>query len=243
MSLGVIGGMGPMATAHFMELIIEMTKADCDKEHLEMIVYNCPTIPDRTSYILGKSEEDPLPKMLEIAQRLREQEVECVAIPCMTAHYFYEELTGEGLKVIHGIRETVEVLKNAGVSRVGIMATDGTVISGIIQKEVEALGMEAVLPDEIYQQKIMNIIYGNVKSGKMPDIDEVLEVKAHFMKERKAQALILGCTELSLIKKAYDLGAGVLDALEVLAKESLLACKKEIRPEFEILFTPYEEKG
>ena len=67
MSLGIIGGMGPMATVYFMELIVRMTKAACDGEHLEMIVYNAPTVPDRTKYILGESDESPLPRMLEMS--------------------------------------------------------------------------------------------------------------------------------------------------------------------------------
>ena len=75
MSLGIIGGMGPMATAYFMELLIDMTKADSDKEHLEMIIYNVPAIPDRTAYILGKSPESPLPQLMRIAKNLKEQSV------------------------------------------------------------------------------------------------------------------------------------------------------------------------
>ena len=73
MRLGVIGGLGPLATAYFMELVIKMTKAECDQEHLDMIIYNCPGTPDRTKYILGQSDENPLPKMMELGQALQKQ--------------------------------------------------------------------------------------------------------------------------------------------------------------------------
>ncbi len=239
MSLGVIGGMGPMATSYLFELIIKMTKADCDADHLEVIIYNCPEIPDRTKYILGQSSDSPLPKMMEVAHQLEKQQVACIAIPCMTAHYFHEELSKIQVPIIHGIRKTAQVLKEAGITKVGIMATDGTINSGIFQKEIEDCGMEAVLPDEINQRKIMKMIYEDVKAGKMTDIAEFMQVKNHFVKEKGSQAVVLGCTELSLIKKAYDLGNGIIDSLEVLAKEAVITCGKEVNPEYETLVVPF----
>lgn len=242
MSLGVIGGMGPMATSYLFELIIKMTKADCDADHLEVIIYNCPAVPDRTKYILGESDKNPLPKMLEMAHRLEEQQVECIAIPCMTAHYFHEELSKIQVPIIHGIRKTAQVLQEAGVKKVGIMATDGTIQSKIFQKEIEAFGMEAILPDDRNQKKIMKMIYEDVKAGKMTELAEFLQVKEHFVEEHGAQAVVLGCTELSLIKKAYNLGDGVIDSLEVLAKEAVLSCGKEVNPEYETLVVPIERR-
>ena len=157
MSLGVIGGLGPMATAYFMQLVTKMTNAKTDQEHLEMIIYSSPTIPDRTEYILGKSENSPLPRMIELGKKLKGQDVDCIAIPCITAHYFHKELVdGIGVDIIHGIRETAKLLKAAGVSRVGIMATDGTISSRIFQNEIENLGMEAIIPRQDMQQKVMN---------------------------------------------------------------------------------------
>ena len=81
-----------MATAYFMQLIIKMTDANLDQDHLEMIIYNCPTIPDRTEFILGKSKASPLPRMIEVGKKLKEQNADYIAIPCITAHYFHKEL-------------------------------------------------------------------------------------------------------------------------------------------------------
>ena len=95
MRLGIIGGLGPMATAYFMELLINMTDAKCDQDHLEMIIYNCPSIPDRTAYILGKSNANPVVPIIKIGKKLKEQNVDCISIPCITAHYFHDEIEEE----------------------------------------------------------------------------------------------------------------------------------------------------
>lgn len=242
MKLGVIGGLGPMATAYFMELVIKMTKASCDQEHLEMIIYNCPSIPDRTAYILGQSNESPLPAIVEYAEALKKQQVDCIAIPCITAHYFHKEIQEQaGIKVIHTIQETAKTLKAAGISRVGIMATDGTIQSGIFQKEIENHGMEAALPDAEMQKMVMSLIYENVKAGKEPDMEKFFRVRDWLKEERKAQVIILGCTELSVIKRDCEIGEGFIDAMEVLAKSSILSCKKEVKAEYETLFSAFEE--
>lgn len=239
MILGVIGGLGPMATACFMKLVIGMTKAKRDQDHLEMIVYNCPQIPDRTDYILGRSDESPLPRIIELGQRLNKQGASYIAIPCITAHYFHREIeVGSGVRVIRGISETVSLLKDTGVSKVGLMATDGTVQSRIFQKEVEAQGMELVLPSETNQRLVMSLIYDDVKQGKQPDMEKFRQVKKHLIHEGGAQVVVLGCTELSVIKQDYDLGEGICDCMEVLARTSVLLCGKELNPQYETLFTP-----
>jgi aspartate racemase len=239
LSLGIIGGLGPMATAYFMELLVKMTKAERDQDHLEMIIYNSPGIPDRTAYILGKSEENPLPQMIALGKKLREQNVSCVAIPCITAHYFHRQLQeGIGLPVIHAIRDTADTLKRAGIERVGIMATDGTIQSGIFQKEIENAGMQAVLPDEKAQAAVMSLIYDDVKAGKQADMRKFIKVREH-LRSFGAQVVVLGCTELSVIKKDYELGDGIIDAMEVLSRSAILACGKELNPEYEVLFQPF----
>lgn len=239
MSLGVIGGLGPMATAYFMQLVIDMTKAERDQEHLEMIIYNCPTIPDRTAYILGQSEESPLPKIIELGKRLKEQEVSCIAIPCITAHYFHQEIEeAVQIPVIHGIRETALLLKEKNIEKVGIMATDGTIQSRIFQEELETLGMKAIVPREDMQKRVMSLIYEDIKKGKKPDLNSFFAVKDYFIKEEGAQAIVLGCTELSVIKRDYELGDGICDAMEVLVKKAISMCGKELHPKYRELFIP-----
>ena len=90
--LGIIGGLGPMATAYFLRLIVEMTDAKTDQEHIEVLLHSKPQIPDRTRYILGLSEENPMPELLAVGKSLTAQGVEVIAIPCITAHFFQKQL-------------------------------------------------------------------------------------------------------------------------------------------------------
>lgn len=237
MRLGVIGGLGPMATAYYLELVVRMTDAKRDQDHPEIMVMDIPTIPDRTAYILGKSEEDPVGPMVQLGRQLKSLGATVLATPCVTAHYFHEALQqGSGLPVIHVIQKTAQLLKSEGVGCVGLMATDGTVESGIFQKELEAAGISVVLPDEQGQRGVMTIIYDQVKAGIPADL-QLFHGICGQLRRQGAQVVILGCTELSLLKKQADLGDGILDVLDVLAKESVIACGKPVKPEYQKLFT------
>ena len=235
--LGVIGGLGPIATAHFMELVINMTDVQTDQEHLPMIVYNMPFIPDRTAYILDNSKENPFPKMLEIGQTLQEQGADCIAVPCVTAHYFMDELEN-GIKVplINGVRETVAHLKENGIRKVGIMATDGTVRSGIFHRELEKQGLIPLAPGEAAQEDVMHLIFNNVKAGVPVQMDRFFRA-AEDLRRQGAEAIILGCTELSLIKRDHEIGPGFVDAMEVLARQAVLDCQKPLKQEYSCLIT------
>lgn len=235
--LGVIGGLGPIATAHFMELVINMTDVQTDQAHLPMIVYNMPFIPDRTAYILDNTRENPLPEMLKIGKNLQEQGVNCIAVPCVTAHYFMGELEkGISVPLINGVRETVSHLKENGIRTVGIMATDGTVESGIFHRELEKQGLVPVAPGPAAQKDVMHLIFENVKAGKPAEMDRFFAA-AEDLHRQGAQVIILGCTELSLIKRDHKIGAGFIDAMEVLARQSVLSCEKPLKKEYDCLIT------
>ncbi len=241
MRLGVIGGLGPMATAYYLELVIRMTDVCRDQDHPPIIIMNMPTIPDRTAFILGQSGEDPLPPMVELGRQMKGLGATVIATPCVTAHYFHEELQRQiGLPVIHVIRRTAQILRDAGIRRVGLMATDGTVQSGIFQRQIEERGMELILPSAEAQKGVMTLIYDQIKAGIKPDMALFAAIRED-LRRQGAQVVVLGCTELSLLKKEQDLGDGILDALEVLARESVIACGKDVKPEFDQLFTPFKE--
>ena len=235
--LGVIGGLGPIATAHFMELVINMTEVDTDQQHLPMIVYNAPYIPDRTAHILDNSQPSPLPDMLKIGQTLQSQGAACIAVPCVTAHYFMDKLEQEiHVPIINGVRETVAHLKENGVKKVGIMATDGTVRSGIFHRQLENQGMTPIAPTAAAQADVMHLIFNNVKAGKPAEMDRFFAAAAD-LRSQGAEAIILGCTELSLIKRDHPIGAGFIDAMEVLAQQSVLVCDKPLKQEYHCLIT------
>ncbi|CDA68162.1 aspartate racemase [Clostridium sp. CAG:510] len=234
--LGIIGGLGPMATAYFMELVTKMTQADTDQEHIDMIIYSRPSIPDRTKYILGESKESPLPAMIEVGKTLVEQHATRIAIPCITAHYFHDELENAiRVPIIHGIAETVQYLSKRGYRSAGIMATDGTVRTGLFTEELRKKNMTAIYPDETGQAYVMDLIYRNVKAGKPVDMEKFQAV-ADELHRKGAEVILLGCTELSLIKRDYPLQAGFLDVMEVLAKCSVESCAV-LKEEYKELIT------
>lgn len=234
-TLGIIGGLGPMATAYFMELIVSMTDAACDQDHLNMIIYNRPDTPDRTDFILKKSEKDPRPFLIDSGLSLKKTGADLIAIPCNTSHFFHAELEEKiGLPVINMIRETSFYLKERGIKKAGVLATDGTISTGLFQKELEKEGMEWVIPDESGQKKVMRLIYDNVKAGKPIEENLFFDVKKELL-NKDAQAIILGCTELSVIKRRYNLGADILDGLEVLSKCAIERCGYKVRDEYKEL--------
>lgn len=237
--LGVIGGLGPMATAYFFQLVTQMSYAECDQEHMETIIYSKPNIPDRTKYILNRNEKNPLQDIIEVGNVLKSSGAEVIAIPCITAHFFHNEIVSAlELPIIHAIEETASYLKARNITKVGIMATDGTIQSGLFQKTFQDNGQQSIVPDEENQKKVMSIIYDNVKAGKIVDMEKFKEVsKSLFV--QGAEVIILACTELSIVKRDYKLPAGYLDVLEVLALNAVKQCGN-IREEYLELITKEE---
>lgn len=235
--LGVIGGLGPLATANFLELVTKMTQAPSEQDHVDMVVYNFPSIPDRTGYILGSNLRSPLPGLLWAGRELERQEVSAIAIPCVTAHYFYDDLCRELRRpIIHDIRLTAQYLKEQGVQSVGILATEGAVTSGLFTRELLPLGIRPVLPDKQGQEDVNHLIYRNIKAGIPPEMDKFHTVTKN-LRSRGAEVILLGCTELSVLARDYPLGSGYLDTTRVLARESILRCGKRLKPEYSDLIS------
>lgn len=225
--LGVIGGLGPMATVRFMELVVRMTEAETDQQHLDMIVYNTPSTPDRTGFLLGKSPESPLPAMLRVGQALSKAGAGCIAVPCVTAHAFLHELEAAvGIPVIDGVKELAVELADRGVKRAGILATDGTLQTGLLHRELLAHDITPLTPDAESQMGIMELIYGQIKADRPRDM-ELFRAAVASLKAQGAQAVILGCTELSLLEGTED----CVDVLKVLARRAITLCGKHVRSE------------
>ncbi|WP_426348747.1 aspartate/glutamate racemase family protein [Alloiococcus sp. CFN-8] len=236
-TLGVIGGIGPLATAYFMELLVNITEASGDQEHIDAIIYSRPSIPDRTSYILKKSKESPVNMMVDIGKKLQEQGASFIAIPCITAHSFYKEIAEEiEVPVINALEEIAVYLKAQKINRAGVFATDGTLYSKCLQRTLESHNIEVILPSEKSQSYLMEIIYNNIKSGKKVDKDKFDYIKDD-MDRKEAEVIILGCSELSLLKKNKIIGPGFIDPMEVLAKRAIELCGGKVKEEYKSLIT------
>lgn len=234
-SFGIVGGLGPMATAYLLQLIVDMTDAKIDQEHLDVIIFNRPSVPDRTAYILDPTKPSPVPPMVDMAQKLEALGVCAIGTPCVTAHSFHEELQNSvQVPFIHMVQETAAYLKAAGYKKAGIMATTGTVHMGLFQKALTEAGVAYALPDTAMQQNVMSLIYDCVKAGIPADMEKFRAI-SDALRAAGCDAIILGCTELSIIKRDNEIGSGYLDALEVLARTAILTCGKKLKPEYDSL--------
>ncbi len=234
-SFGIVGGLGPMATAYLLELIVDMTDAKTDQEHVDAIIFNRPSVPDRTAYILDPTKPSPVPPMVDMAQKLEALGVCAIGTPCVTAHSFHEALQSSvHVPFINMVQETADYLKAAGCKKAGIMATTGTVHTGLFQTALTAVGVPYALPDAAMQAYVMSLIYDCVKAGLPADMGKFRAV-SESLRNAGCDAIILGCTELSIIKRDNAIGSGYLDALEVLARAAVRTCGKKLKPEYDSL--------
>ena len=220
--LGVIGGMGPEATAFFYEEVIKHTDASRDQEHLDMVIISQASMPDRTHAILTGDDARLLQVMREDAQALETLGCTCIAIPCNTSHYFYDKIQSfTSVPIVHMPREAVhEAAQARRARRIGIMGTDGTVRSGVYARECEALGVECMVPSPERQADVMSIIYENVKAGHPADMGKFSLVVDELVK-RGCDAIILACTELSVARWRQGAPDVCLDAMDVLVREAI----------------------
>ena len=202
--LGIIGGLGPMASAYFYELITRHTKAASDQDHIDIILSSRASTPDRTDFIVGRSDKSPLPAMIADAQSLEVYGATAIVIPCNTAHYFLEEVQKSvSVPMPSIISETAAHIQKCGFRKAAILATEGTILSGSYQRELERLGLGWMIPDGDGKAKLMDIIYGSVKQGVIPSPEELYKV-SDPMFEAGCDCAILGCTEPSLLGEQID---------------------------------------
>lgn len=228
--LGIIGGMGPMATSVFYRMLIQKTPAIRDQDHINTIILSHATMPDRTEAIRSGETGLLLEKLREDAVFLDRSGACCIAVPCNTSHVVLDQVQGSvGIPIIHMVRETVRYLADhlgcAG-KKVGILATDGTVLCGIYQKEMSAAGIVPVLPSRDGQGAVMKIIYEGVKAGRPvnPELFELVDQELHDLGCVRA---VLACTELSCYREEAGLGEYYVDAMEILAGKAIERCSQD----------------
>jgi aspartate racemase len=226
--VGVLGGLGPASSVYFYNLLTSRTKAERDQDHIDMIISSRATTPDRTGFILGKISENPLNVMIEESNKMISYGADLIVIPCNTAHYFYDKLSESvAVPIMNIIRETVAHLAAIRSKKVGILATEGTVSTHTYQLMCDSFGLDWVTPDEKHQRYITDIIYGDIKSGGVPDMEKFTEA-ADSLFASGCDHVILGCTELSLLKEFIpaEMKNRFVDSLEILAFRTICRCKK-----------------
>lgn len=196
---GILGGMGPLATVDFFERVIELTRAagaSCDQQHLPLLIANLPHIPDRSTAMLAAGE-DPLPALLDGIDMLNRNGVELIAIPCNSAHYWYDAMRERSRAPILHIAEACVAAIPRGTRRAAVLATGGTLASGLYQRMLERNDIEPIVPDGATQEHIDACIR-DVKAGALDASALQLEAALAGLAARGAQAAVMGCTEIPL---------------------------------------------
>lgn len=226
-TIGILGGMGPEATVYFFNLIIKMTDAATDQDHIPILIYNNPRIPPRTDALLGKGPS-PARLLREGARRLEKGGAAFIAMPCITAHAFLAAMRqAVTIPILDIPRETASWAKKnlPDLRRVGLIASTGTVRSGLFHTAFARVGIDIFAPPEREQEKVMAAIFGpgGVKAGFTSGRPKNLILSvARRLIERGAEAIIAGCTEVPLVLRDEDISVPLIEPLRIAAEACVL---------------------
>jgi aspartate racemase len=221
-TIGIIGGMGPLATVHLYERIVLRTKALRDQDHIRVLIDSNTNIPDRTKAIISDGE-DPTVELIKSAKVLENGGADFLIMPCNTAHYFINTIQeAVNIPFINMVEETVKYTeKKFGKDTVvGILATDGTIKSKIYENYYANLGIKTVVPDKT-QTDVMKFIYDVIKKGNYNEGTSLMFSAVEELKEMGATSFLLGCTELSSAQYLYKFEGNFINPIEVLTERSI----------------------
>lgn len=230
-TIGILGGMGPLATANLFKKIVTMTKADGDNDHIRVYIDSNSAIPDRTAAIL-QGGPDPTAEMLSALRHLEACGASCIIMPCNTAHYYLprlQALTGTPILDMLEItaRRCAELYPG---QRAAVLATRGTLATGLYNEALEREGVAYLLPDEGERDTLMHLIYGVVKASRplAPEKETWWEL-LDGLRARGADYFILGCTELPIVAAELEIPGPFVDSTEELARAAIRFCGYEVK--------------
>ena len=225
-TIGILGGMGPEATLDCFAKIIKNTPAKKDQEHLRVIIDSNPKIPDRPAAIIGKGES-PVPALIHGCRCLQLAGADFIIIPCVTAHFFLEEIRREVklpiLSILDVVTETI-VREYPQITNVGLLAITATINSGLFQKRLAADNIQTLVPDEVGQSTVMAAVADIKKTQparSRAQITADLIATAEGLVSRGARGIVAGCTEIPLALKPEHLAVPCFDALTILARAAI----------------------
>lgn len=225
-TIGIIGGMGPKATADLFEKVIAETKAESDNGHLHVLIDNDPSIPDRTAAIL-EGGADPLPALKRSAKLLEGSGADLLLIPCNTAHYFFNAVQESvTIPILNMLAITARACRAQGYRKIGLLSTTGTAKSGVYEAAFQKESVACITPDEAQMNVVMRYIY-QYKAGTPIADRAALTVIVESLRSRGAEAIVLGCTELPMITDGIESPLPLLDPTLLLAKAAVEAAKED----------------
>jgi aspartate racemase len=226
--VGVLGGMGPDATVDFMYRLIRLVDAKEDNDHIRCIVDNNPKVPSRIKALFEGGKEDPAPCLMDMARRLEAWGADFLVMPCNTAHHYHGRIqSAVRIPVLDMIALAAKAVQRQfpQLRKAGVLATSATVKVGLYEKAFSALGMETMYPDAPQQAEVLALIK-SIKAGQIGEAprDALIAIGRRFL-EQGAQALVLACTELSVIAPQKG-ELPFVDASQALAEETFAIVKQ-----------------
>ncbi|MCL2446838.1 MAG: amino acid racemase [Oscillospiraceae bacterium] len=156
-TIGILGGLGPAASSRLYDMLIRMRQVTCDQDHPDVILYSKASVPDRTAFLLGNSDVSPLPALIGGLQTLQAAGAHVLAMPCATAHHFYDELQAAvDIPLLNMLALTAQHLAANGITCAGLLCTLGSYHSGAFVRALQAQGIEVFLPDNTHA--VMDVI-------------------------------------------------------------------------------------
>lgn len=231
-TIGILGGMGPLATADLYRKIVLLTDAGCDNDHIRVFIDSNCRIPDRTAAILSGGA-DPLPEMASALRNLEKCGAQCIIMPCNTAHYFLPALQAQtAIPFISMLEATARACAAAYPGkRAAILATRGTLATGLYERALEKEGVDFLLPEEPQRDVLMHLIYEVVKAARplAPEADLWAQLLEQ-LRRAGADYFILGCTELPIIADTLPAPGPFIDPTAELAKAAIRFCGYGVKP-------------
>jgi len=219
--LGILGGMGPAASAEYITRLIQQTQATCDQEHIPFVLWNEPRTPDRSTS-LRNGDDRPLPYLLQGIQILKDAGCNFVVIPCNTAHFWYDELIKFRVPIIHIVDSVAYSLCDADVNSgtIGIMGTQATIELGLYQNRLT--DWDCIIPTQEEMDNIVQPAIDLVKAGDMIKSHTMLMSVVDSLITRGARAVVLGCTEIPLaIRENNHNGRPLINSIDSLVKAAI----------------------
>jgi len=227
--LGILGGMGPAASAEFVNRLIAQTPATCDQEHIPFVLWSNPQIPDRSTS-MRNGDNNPLPFLLEGIRGLKSAGCNLIVIPCNTAHFWFHEFSKVNVRIVHIVDSVASALKDVGVAEgtIGVIGTQATVELGLYQYQLNRQGWNCITPDRSEMDTLVQPAINLIKSGDMSQAHDMFMIVIDSLIARGARAIVLGCTEIPLaVRENNQNGVPLINSIDSLVK---VAIKEFDRP-------------
>ena len=226
--LGVLGGMGPAASAEFMVRLVAQTPAKTDQEHIPTILWSDPTVPDRSTS-MRNGDDNPLPYLLAGIQGLKAAGCKLIVIPCNTAHFWFHKFSNINVQIIHIVDSVADALRDVKVidSKIGVIGTQATIELGLYQYRLNKLGWTCIVPTKLEMDTLVQPAIDLIKANQIDQAHPMLMTVVDSLIKNGATAVVLGCTEIPLaVRETQRDNIPLINSIDSLVKSAIKKFKR-----------------